>query len=371
MKRPIARNIAESVLLACSLMILLSCSHAAKPVDPSTLPIPVRTVRVSSGSSSYTIQYPVTVTALNQTELRTNVSGFITGLYFKEGQNVKKGQKLYEIDKSKYLANYDQARAGANIAKANLAQATLDAQRYQNLLKQDAVARQVVDHSITDLQNARLQVTVANQAIKNAETDLRYSEITAPFSGTIGLSQVRLGALVQSGQTLLNTISSIDPIAADVVISQDDLPLFQRFYTRHTPPSDSTFTLILPDRTAYPGPGHITVIDRAIDPQTGTLTIRLTFENKQHALRPGMNLTLNIREGKGTQAVLIPARAVTEIMGELFVFVVNGNKVHSTKVVQGKVIKDKVVVKSGLSDGDEIVIEGMARLKEGSLIKKN
>lgn len=359
------------ILLTAGLLTLDSCSQAPKTPDPSTIPVPVRTVKVSLGSSAFTTQYPVTVNALNQTELRTNVSGFITGLYFKEGQNVKKGQKLYEIDKSKYAANYDQAKASYNIARANLAQARTDAQRYQNLLKEDAVARQVVDHSNTDVQNAQLQVVVANQAIKNALTDLRYSEITAPFSGTIGLSQVRLGALVQSGQTLLNTISSIDPIAADVIISQDDLPLFQRYYSSHTAPSDSTFTLLMPDRSNYPGNGHITVIDRAIDPQTGTLTVRISFENKDHLLRPGMNLTLNVKEGKGSNAMLIPARSVTEVMGELFVFVVNGNKAHQKKINQGKIIQDKLVVKSGLEEGDEVVVEGMARLKEGSLIKNN
>lgn len=351
--------------------LLGSCSQAPKPVDPATLPIPVHTVRVSEGAAGFSTQYPATVTALNQTDLRTNVSGYITGIYFKEGRAVHKGQKLYEIDKSKYQAAYEQAMASYNISKANLDRADQDAQRYQNLLKQDAIARQQVDHALTDQQNARLQVVVARQGIKNAATDLRYSEITAPFSGIIGLSQVRLGALVQSGQTLLNTVSSMDPIAVDVVVSQQDLPLFQRYFKEKLPLTDSIFTLVLPDRSVYTGLGRISVIDRAIDPQTGTLTVRISFPNKGQLLTPGMNVTMTVREGRGARSLMIPAKSVTEVMGELFVFMVKGNKVHQQKIVPGKVIGDKLVVSSGIAAGDEIVSEGTGRLKEGSLIKKN
>jgi len=358
-------------LVASGILVMFSCSHAPKAVDPATLQVPVRVVKVSTGSSAFSTQYPATINALNLTELRTNVSGFITGLYFKEGQQVKKGQKLYEIDKSKYLASYDLAKANYQIAIANLDRAGQDASRYQALLKQDAVARQQVDHSLTDLQNTKLQVVVARQAVKSAETDLRYSEITAPFNGIIGISQVRLGTLVQSGQTLLNTISTINPIAADVIVSQADLPLFQRFYKSRLPLTDSTFTLNLPDGSKYNGTGHISVIDRAIDPQTGTITIRLNFENYQQLLRPGMNLTLTIKEGKGSQGILIPSKSVTEIMGELFVFVVVKDKAHQKKILQGRIIADKLLVKSGLKEGDTIVTEGMGKLKEGSSVKIN
>ncbi len=351
--------------------LLGACSPAPKPADPSTLPVPVHTVMVAEGPAGFTTQYPATVNALNQTDLRTNVSGYITGIYFKEGSTVRRGQKLYEIDKSKYQAGYDQAVASYNISKANLDRADQDALRYQNLLKQDAIARQQVDHALTDQQNARLQVVVARQGIKNAATDLRYSQITAPFSGVIGLSQVRLGALVQSGQTLLNTVSSVDPIAVDVVVSQQDLPLFQRYLRDKLPLTDSIFTLVLPDRTVYTGLGRIAVIDRAIDPQTGTLTVRIRFPNSVQLLTPGMNVTMLVREGRGVRSILIPAKSITEVMGELFVFVVKGKKVHQQKILQGKVIGDKLVVKSGLAPGDEIVTEGMARLKEGSLIKTN
>lgn len=371
MKTPDKNSNAFANLLMLCFFLLGACSQQAKPVDPSTLPVPVHTVKVAEGAAGFSTQYPATVNALNQTDLRTNVSGYITGIFFKEGHTVQKGQKLYEIDKSKYQAGYDQAIASYNISKANLDRADQDAQRYQNLLKQDAIARQQVDHALTDQQNARLQVVVARQGIKNAATDLRYSEIVAPFSGVIGLSQVRLGALVQSGQTLLNTVSSVDPIAVDVVVSEQDLPLFQRYYKEKLPLTDSIFTLVLPDRSVYTGLGRITVIDRAIDPQTGTLTVRISFPNKQRLLTPGMNVTMNVREGRGIRSMMIPAKAVTEVMGELFVFIVKDNKVHEQKIVQGKVIGDKLVVKSGIALGDEIVTEGMGRLKEGSLIKKN
>ena len=103
------------------------------------------------------------MTALNQVDLRAQVTGYITGIYFKDGQHVSKGQKLYDIDRQQYLANYDQAVANLNVSKANLAKAQQDADRYNDLLKQDAIAKQVYDHAVADLQSAKMQVEASNQ----------------------------------------------------------------------------------------------------------------------------------------------------------------------------------------------------------------
>ncbi len=178
-----------------------------KPPPPPAVNVYV----VKKESAVYYDEYPATVTALNQVDLRAQVTGYITGIYFKDGQHVSKGQKLYDIDRQQYQANYQQAVANLNVSKANLARAQQDADRYNDLLKQDAIARQVYDHAMSDLQSAKMQVAASESNARNVESNVKYSTIYSSFAGTIGISQVKMGALVTANQTLLNTISSEDP----------------------------------------------------------------------------------------------------------------------------------------------------------------
>ena len=199
----------------------------------------------------YYDEYPSTVAALNQVDLRAQVTGYITGIYFKDGQHVSKGQKLYDIDRQQYLANYDQAVANLNVSKANLAKAQQDADRYNDLLKQDAIAKQVYDHAIADLQSAKMQVEASNSNVRNVEATVKYSTIYTSFAGTIGISQVKMGALVTANQTLLNTISSEDPMAVDVAVDQREIPRYIQLQHNPSIAKDSVFTMRLPDNSIY------------------------------------------------------------------------------------------------------------------------
>ena len=187
--------------------------------------------------------------ALNEVELHSQVSGFITGFFFQEGSKVAKGQKLYEIDRRKYQATFEQAKANADIADANLQKAQRDDERYSKLNEQNAIARQTFEDAATNLQNAKMQLLSAKAALSNAETDFNYSVITAPFSGTVGLSLVKPGTYVNSGQTLLNTISSDDPVGVDFIVNEKDLPLFIDLKKNETNKIDSTFRILLPDNS--------------------------------------------------------------------------------------------------------------------------
>src|SRR5690606_6880175 len=142
--------------------------------------------------------------------------------YVTDGAFVNKGQRLYEIDRTRYQAAVDQSAANLEIAKANLARVEKDLERYQKLAEKDAIAKQRLDYAFTDVNNQKAQVQAAEAALTTAKTNLRRSVITAPFSGNIGISQVRNGALVSAGSTLLNTISSTDPIAVEFPISEKD-----------------------------------------------------------------------------------------------------------------------------------------------------
>ncbi|GAA4450988.1 efflux RND transporter periplasmic adaptor subunit [Nibrella saemangeumensis] len=335
-------------------------------------PTPVTAVKASRENAVYFDQFPANVTAVKEVELRPQVAGYITGMHFQEGSRVRRGQKLYSIDQQQYQASYDQAIANLNATKANLVRAQKDAERYNTLAQQDAVARQLVDNAQATLASAEQQVAAAQANVRQVQTTLRYTTIYAPFDGTIGISQVRLGAAVTPGQTLLNTISSDDPIAVDISVDESQISRFTQLQRRPAAPRDSLFTLELPNGNLYSYPGTIQTIDRAVDPQTGTLRVRLNFPNPEGQLKAGLNGNVRVKNNTGSQQLLIPYKAVTEQMSEYFVYVVgDSSKVTQKKVTLGTRISDKVIVKDGLTEGDLVVTEGTQKIREGAVVKVN
>ena len=200
------------------------------------------------------------------------------------------------------------------------------------------------------------------------ETNLRNSTIYAPFDGTIGISKVKLGSAVTAGQTLMNTISSDNPIAVDFSVDEKEINKFNELLHKKSNPNDSSFTLVLPDQSIYPFPGHLILLDRAVDPQTGTITARLEFKNKDNSLRPGLTCNVRILNVTAQGSILIPYKAVVVQMGEYFVFVVDGKKVLQRRINIGFPIKDMVIVTNGLKPGEQVVTEGVQKLRDNSPI---
>ena len=336
------------------------------PPPPTT----VTAVKVIKGSATYYDEFPATVTALLEVEIQPQVSGNITGIFFQDGQRVRKGQKLYTIDPQQYRASYDQAVANLNVQKANLNRAQKDANRYNTLAAQDAVAKQLVDNANATLEASERQVDAAKASIEQVATNLKYTTIYAPLDGTIGISQVRLGAAVAPGATPLNTISSDNPIAADVQIDESQISRFLQLQSNTTVLRDSTFLLVLPNGEPYRYPGSVRIVDRAVDPQTGTLRIRIAFPNPGNYLKPGLAVNVRVRNSTGAPQLLIPYQAVTEQMSEYFVYVVgDSSKVSQKKVTLGARINEKVIVKNGLKEGETIVTEGTQKVREGAKVR--
>jgi len=351
---------------------LSSCGGTNKEAAaaPKTPPVPVITATVQKGAAAYYDQYPATIVALNEVQIRPQVAGYITGIFFQDGRRVSRGQKLYTIDQQQYLAGYNQAVANLNVSKSNLARAQQDADRYEELQKKDAVARQTVEHAQADLQAAKMQLEASKANVASVQTNLRYATIYAPFDGTIGISQVKLGTAVSPGQTILNTVSSDDPLAVDFAVDQKEISRFVQLQQKGTAPDDSTFTLLLPDQSVYSWPGHISLIDRAVDPQTGTIKTRIVFPNKKGLLKAGMSTNVRVRNNHAAPSILIPGKAIVEQMGEYFVFVVgDSSKVAQRKISRGANINDKIIVKDGLQEGETIVIEGVQKLREGAVVQ--
>jgi membrane fusion protein (multidrug efflux system) len=361
-------NISQLSLLLSLPILLAACGKnpAAPQTNPLNAPVPVNAYTVVQQQVVGTDTYPGTVVPLQEVELRPQVSGYITQLYVQDGQLVTKGQRLYEIDRTQYQATYNQAQANLRSAQANLERVRQDAERYENLAKQDAIARQRVDYARAELGTAQAQVAAARAGVAGASTNLRYSVITAPMSGRIGISQVKVGSQVSPGQTLINTISNDNPVAVDIVINETEVPRFSRLQKQSA--ADSTFTLQFSDGTRYPLSGRIQAIDRAIDAQTGTITVRVSFPNPDRLLIPGMTVVMRVRNADIGRQLVIPHKAITEQMGEFYTYVIQGDSVVQSKVQLGSKVAEKIVVREGLKAGDQIVVEGTQKLRPGAKV---
>ena len=353
------------------MITLVACGDKKKEAQAQAPPpaVPVAVYQVKEQDATYYDQYPATLTALNEVEIRPQVSGYITGIYFTEGQRVVKGMKLYSIDSREYKAAYDAAVANLNVAKANTARAQQDADRYNDLAQKDAIAKQTLDHAVADLQSSKMSTVAAGANVNSAKATLGYSTIYAPLTGTIGISQFKLGAAIAPGQSVLNTISSNDPIAVDFAVDQQYIGRFAELQQKGKNAKDSTFTLVLPDQSIYPLPGHLSFIDRAVDPQTGTIRARVVFHNTKDVLKPGMSGNIRVRNNSAVQKLLIPFKAVTEQMGEYFVYTIDSNKAYQKKIIIGTRINEKVIVNQGLKADEVIATEGVQKLKDGAAVK--
>jgi len=236
------------------------------------------------------------------------------------------------------------------------------------LLKKDAIARQTAEHAQADLQASKMQLEAAKANVASVQTNVRYSTIYAPFDGTIGISQVKMGSPVSPGQTILNTVSTNNPMAVDIAVDQHEIPRFAGLQ-HSSKPIDSVFTLSFSDKSVYPQGGAISFIDRAVDPQTGTIKVRLIFPNAKDALKTGMNCNMRVKNnGADSTFLLAPYKAVVEQLGENFIFVASNNKALQHKVTLGAKINDKVIIKSGLNVGDTIIVDGVQKLKDSTAI---
>jgi membrane fusion protein (multidrug efflux system) len=356
-------------ILILGSVTLASCGGKPAPAQGPPPATPVTTYTVDEQPVTTVDTYPGVVIALNEVELRAQVGGYITAIYVKDGQRVTKGQKLYEIDRTKYQAAYNSAQANVAVAKANRDKAKKDADRYTKLAQQEAIAKQRVDYALTDLANAESQIAAAKANLASAANDLQRSIIVSPLTGTIGISQVKLGALASPGTTLLNTVSTNDPIAVDIPVNQAEIPRFIQLEKNTAAVKDSLFSIQLQDNSIYKRQGRIIAIDRAVDPQTGTIKVRISYPNEGGRLISGMNVNLQVLNKAVGNQLVIPYKAVTEQLGEFNVYVVGDSSKAAPRVIKvGTQVDQNIVVKSGLKKGEVIVVDGVQNVRPGAVV---
>lgn len=317
----------------------------------------------------YTVseKFPATLVAHDIVQLKPDVSGYLEAIRVADGSNVTKGQPLYDIDRSRYTAAYGQVAATQQQAEADLAQRQRDYERYKSLLEHDAISKQTVDQAYTAMLTAQANVAAAKAAVARAGTDVNHAIVRAPVTGKIGIVQVKVGDVINAGQTLINTIVNEHPMFADMDIPQARLPEFLRI--RNGKGGDEKFYIQFGDGTRYGEAGKVLTINNIVDPQTGTVRVRLVFDNKDGMLKSGMSIVIVMQYGTPATQLAIPAKAIIQNLSETSVYTIsNDNVISARDIVPGPVTDTMQLVTSGLKPGDRIVVEGLQRVKPGDTV---
>lgn len=385
---------------------------------PGQSTVTVNTMTVGSQNVSLDQTYTAQVLAQQEVEIRSRIEGYLQEFYFREGTHVTAGQTLFTVDPRPLQADegvaqskVDDARARLDLAlkKVNLkkakaqleqAQASLDFQqreveRYKPLVEKQIIPQQLYDQTVSQRDVAKAQVDaqiaeVQNTALRDAASiqeaqanldgalanlqgarvNLDYTYITAPISGTIGQLNVYPGSLVSPSNAVLATISSTDPIYVEFAISEQDYLKLKQAQQAGATQDPRRFQLVFADGEVYDKLGTFDMVDRAIDQATGTLKVRLRFANPQGILRPGQYVSIRLNRKDVPDAILVPQRAVQELQSSNFVWIVKSDDtVEQREIELGPVFETSYVVEKGLSAGDVVVVDGMARLKPGMVVK--
>lgn len=316
--------------------------------------------------ASYTLSesFPATLEANSIVQLRPDVTGYLEAIRVTDGSHVQRGQVLYEIDKSRYLAAYNQANAALLQAQANLGQAERDYNRYQDLLKHDAIPSQVADQAGTTVKTAQANVAAAQAAVAKAGTDLAHAVVRSPMTGRIGIVQAKIGDIINAGQTILNTIVNDDPMYVDFNLLQSRLGEISGKEL-----ASKQFYLKMADSTQYPYPGKLIVINNVVDPSTGTVQVRLEFPNKTGLLKSGMNATVVIQHQTDNNTLAIPTRALVQTLSETSVFWVDPqNVVHTEQITTGPQVDSMTIIQKGISANQQIILDGIQKVRSGDTV---
>lgn len=367
-KRTWGKGLAVSLAIA-GLFIFAGCGNK-QAQQQKTGAVAVKSMQVIKRDTPNLYEFTGFVEAQQEANITANVSGKITSKNFNGGDWVEAGQVLFSIDQRTYRANVLNAQAGVASARTELARLETDAQRYAKLYEQHAVSRQAYDLALAQRDQAQAAVKAREALLENAQISMGDTDVRAPFAGKISTSDLSVGNYVTAGQTVLATMSNTNPVRIKFSISENEYLALAKAYTDAGVNSLQDLKLILSDGTVYEGSGAVDQVNREISGNTGALTLKARFSNDSNILLPGMFARLQANAGTRKNAVLIPQRAVKEMLYKKFVFVIgNDNKVDMREVTLGARVGKLWLVEKGLNGDETIVVEGIQKVNKGSEVK--
>jgi membrane fusion protein (multidrug efflux system) len=360
------RSLLAGDLALAAVLLAPACTRKQAPPPP---PVEVLVTPVVQMDVPIVGEWIGTLDGSVNAEIRPKVEGYLLRQYYKEGQFVRRNDPLFEIDPRQFRAGLEQARGTLARAEAQLGKATNDVERFTPLAAQRAISQQELDNALAAERDARGGVAVAGAAVQQAALNLDWTRMTSPIEGIVGIAKAQVGDLVNT-QTVMTTVSTVDPIRVTVGISEreymDRAALINRanYPTTERGPS---LELILGNGSVFPEKGKAVLVDREVNVKTGTLTVKGVFPNPDHILRPGqyarVRAQLDVRPG----ALVVPQRAVTELQGGTRVAVAGTDgKAEIRAVETGPRVGDLWVIEKGLRAGENVIVSGLQYLQPGT-----
>jgi membrane fusion protein (multidrug efflux system) len=355
---------------------------------PPAGPPEVEVVTVVQKDVPITRDWVATLDGLVNAQVRAQVAGLLLKQNYANGAYVRKGAPLFQIDPRPFQAALDQAKGSREEAKASLQQALaklgkteIDVKRYTPLAKQNAISQQELDDAVqadlaakAQVEGAQAAIAGAQAAVEKAQLNLGFTSITSPIDGVTAIATAQVGDLVGPQSGALTTVSTLNPILANLTVSEQEYLNAMRSIAKGSVSESAAlrklnWNLRLTDGTTYPLKGQFHALDRQVDVRTGAIMVQVAFPNPGSVLRPGGfgNISTVVRIQQN--ALLVPERAVSELQGGYLVAVVDeDNKVSIRPVKMGAKSGDMWIVEDGLTAGERVVAEGVQRVQEGTQV---
>ena len=336
--------------------------------------VDVRTIQVQAQDLKISETLPGRTVAIEEAQIRPRIDGIIIKKFFTEGQKVKKGDPLYEIDPRLYKTRLESAKAQLQQAKASFDLASHNLKRYEELYDSFSVSEEELEDAKLNFEERKASLASAKSALNEAQLNLEYTKVLSPITGLIGISNVPLGALVTSNQQdPLTTVINLDKIYVDLeqnALAWQNLRKMRLFGTLTSDKETSEVTLYI-DNEEWPSKGELISFNPLVDEASGSVTLRAIFDNSEHLLVPGLAVDAKVMLGVNPFSLVIPTEAVVRTArGQTFVYLISSDsRVIRREVQLGLLTESGFSVLQGLKEGDEIVVEGQSALKDGALVK--
>jgi len=350
----------------------LVCLPGCKPKSRATAP-PVPVVEVATVTQADVPIFHEWIGSLDglvNAQIRAQVTGYLVSQDYKEGDPIKKGDLLFQIDPRPFKAALDQAKGLLAQAEARMGKTELDVKRYGPLVKSRSISQEEYDNAVQANLEAKAAVLSAQAQVEQAQLNFDFTRITSPIDGIASIARAQIGDLVGPTTGELTTVSTIDPIKAYYNVTEQAYINFTKLFStesdRYGRLRQLEIELILTDGTVYPHKGKIHAADRQIGPTTGALRLEALFPNPGNALRPGEFARVRVKFDLKRDTLLVPQRAVSELQGNYQVAVVDSeNKVHIQPVRVGERSGNLWAIEEGLQPGQRVVVEGLQKVRDG------
>ena len=353
-------------MLVAALAGCRQTQQAGPPAPPPAVGVQLARIKAVAPTDDFVGR----IKAVDTVQLRARVEGFLDKVLFKEGQRVKSGQLLYQIEKTQYQAAVDQANANLAAAAAVVLNAQLQFDRADELVRTRAVAQTTLDQDRANLDSAKASVLQNKAALAIAMENLGYTDIKSPIDGRIGLTAYTQGNLVNPASGVLATIVSEDPIYAEFPVSMRQIADITSKHGQGPGGNiDIKVFVKLANREEYGHPGDWNYIGNQVDQQTDTLLVRATLPNPERRLVDGAFVTVEVRESEEQPRLVIPRAALQLDQAGVYVLVVDkDHKVETKRVTTGEAVNTDIAIASGLQEGDAVIVDGVQKVRPGQVV---